>query len=235
MVQALLEPTERVSIGFQIVFALANASAFLAVLPVLTILIPAQVSRIDVGQTAANLAIVLPAGAVGAFIGNPLGWALSDRTTSRFGRRRPWILLGSLATAAGLALLANSYSIIWLAVGWFLVQFFGNILFSAYTAILPDYVPVQQRGTTQAILGLASPVFMILGAYYLGQVQDFRSGYYPIILALIVLNMVFLGAYREPSLPGGSLPHLRLRDFAVSFWINRKTILNLVRPGWPGC
>ncbi len=203
-------------------FSLANASAFLAVLPVLTILIPAQVSRIDVGQTAANLAIVLPAGAVGAFIGNPLGGALSDRTTSRFGRRRPWILLGSLATGAGLALLANSYSIIWLAVGWFLVQFFGNILFSAYTAILPDYVPVQQRGTTQAILGLTSPVFMILGAYYLGQVQDFRAGYYPIILTLIVLNFAFLAAYHEPSLPRGSLPSIHLRDFAASFWIKPK-------------
>ena len=222
MIQALSEPIERVSIGFQVVFALANSSAFLAVMPVLTILIPAQVSRIDVGQAAANLAIVLPAGAVGAFIGNPLGGALSDRTTSRFGRRRPWILLGSLATGAGLALLANSYSIIWLAIGWFLVQFFGNILFSAYTAILPDYIPVQQRGTTQAILGLVSPVFMILGAYYLGQVQDFRSGYYPIILVLIVLNIAFLVVYREPSLPRGSLPSIHLRDFAASFWIKPK-------------
>ena len=223
MIEALSEPTERVSVGFQVVFALANASAFLAVLPVLSILVPAQVARIDASQTAANLAIVLPAGAVGAFFGNPLGGALSDRTTSRFGRRRPWILLGSLATAGGLALLANSYSVIWLAIGWFLVQFFGNILFSAYTAILPDRVPVHQRGTTQAILGLTSPFFMIAGSYYLGQVQDFRSGYYPIILTLIVLNAFFLWAYREPPLPGGVLPHLRLKDFAVSFWIKPGT------------
>ncbi len=141
MIQALSEPSERVSVGFQVVFSLANASALLALMPVLTILVPAQVSRIDTAQTAANLAIVLPAGAVGAFIGNPLGGAMSDRTTSRFGRRRPWILMGSLATAGGLGLLANSYSIIWLAIGWFFVQFFGNILLSSYTAIMPDRVP----------------------------------------------------------------------------------------------
>ncbi len=223
MIQALSEPSERVSVGFQVVFSLANASALLSLMPVLTILVPAQVSRIDTAQTAANLAIVLPAGAVGAFIGNPLGGAMSDRTTSRFGRRRPWIFVGSVATAGGLGLLANSYSIIWLAIGWFLVQFFGNILLSSYTAIMPDRVPVEQRGTTQAIMGLASPIFMIAGAYYLGQVQDFRSGYYPIILVMIVINAIFLGAYRETALPRGSLPRLSLRNFAGSFWIKPRS------------
>ena len=223
MIEALSEPTERVTLGFQVVFALAYSSAFLAILPVMTILVPAQVSQVDASQTAANLAVVLPAGAVGALIGNPLGGALSDRTTSRFGRRRPWIFLGSLATTCGLALLANSSSILWLAVGWFLVQFFGNILISAYAAIMPDRVPINQRGTTQAILGLSSPIFMIGGAYYLGQVQDFRSGYYPIILVLLVVTVIFLGSYREPSLPGELVPRMRLRDFAASFWIKPGT------------
>ncbi len=223
MIQAFAEPTERVSLGFQIVYGLASASAYLALMPVLTILVPAQVARVDVAQTAANLAVVLPAGAVGALIGNPLGGALSDRTTSRFGRRRPWIFWGGLATTAGLALLANSYSVVWLAIGWFLVQFFGNILLSAYSAIIPDRVPANQRGTTQAILGLASPVLTIIAAYYLGQVQDFRAGYFAIIVTLVLLCAVFLSVYREPALPRGSFPHFSLKDFAASFWMKPST------------
>jgi MFS family permease len=220
MTQALLEPSEPVSLRFQILFGLANASLTLAVIPILTILIPAQVSLIDPANTAVNLAVVLPLGAIGAMIGNPLAGALSDRTTSRFGRRRPWILAGTLVTSAGLALLANSQSIFWLAAGWFIVQFFGNMLFSAYTAILPDRVPVEQRGTTQAILGLISPVVMLAGAYYLGRVQDFRAGYYPVILVLVVVNALFIWFYREPAQPKSNIPPFRAGAFLSSFWIN---------------
>jgi MFS family permease len=220
MTHALQEPTERVSLGFQILLGLASASTFLAVMPVLNILIPAQVTQVDLERSATNLALVLPIGAIGALIGNPLAGALSDRTTSRFGRRRPWILIGVLATSAGLAVLANSHTILWLAIGWFMVQFFGNMLFASYSAILPDRVPIHQRGATQAILGFASPSVMIAGAFYLGRVQNFRAGYYPIILVLIGLNAIFVWLYREPALPQGLVPAFRLRSFLASFWIN---------------
>src|SRR5512137_835452 len=99
MTQALQEPTERVSLALQILLGLANASAVLAVLPVLTILIPAQVAQVDLERSATNLALVLPLGALGAMIGNPLAGALGDRTTSPMGRRRPWIVAGALATS----------------------------------------------------------------------------------------------------------------------------------------
>lgn len=220
MTQALQEPTERVSIGFQILLGLANASTYLAVLPILTILIPAQVTRVDLANSASNLALVLSLGAIGALIGNPLGGALSDRTTAALGRRRPWIIVGTLATSIGLAILANSQSVLWLALGWFSVQFFGNVLFSAYGAISPDRIPVNQRGTTQAILSLISPIFMTLGAYYLGRVQDFRAGYYPVILILLLCNALFVGLYREIPLPKGSALPFRLRSFLASFWID---------------
>jgi MFS family permease len=220
MTQALQEPTERVTLGFQILLGLANASTYLAVLPILTILIPAQVTQIDLINSASNLALVLSLGAVGALIGNPLGGALSDRTTAALGRRRPWIIVGTLATSAWLAILANSQSVLWLALGWFSVQLFGNMLFSAYGAILPDRIPVNQRGTTQAILSLISPIFMTLGAYYLGRVLDFRVGYYPVILVLLLCNVLFVGLYREIPLPKGSALPFRLRSFLASFWIN---------------
>ncbi len=102
MSQALQEPTERVSLAFQVLLGLASASVFLVIMVILSVLIPAQVSQVDPGRAATNLALVLPLGAAGALIGNPLAGALSDRTTSRFGRRRPWIVSGALATALGL-------------------------------------------------------------------------------------------------------------------------------------
>ena len=220
MTTALQEPTERVPLTFLILLGLASASALLAIMVVLSVLIPAQVSRVDPAAAATNLAVVLPVGAFGALVGNPLGGALSDRTTSRYGRRRPWIVIGVLATAVGLLILAHVPTLAGLALGWFLVQFFGNILLAAYAAIIPDRVPVDQRGAAQAILGLLSPLVMIEGAYYLGRVTDVRAGYYPVIAGLIACNALFVWRYREPRLPPGSAPAFRLGPFLAAFWIS---------------
>ena len=220
MTQALQEPTERVTLAFQLQLGLASASALLAIMVVLSVLLPVQVAQVAPERSATNLAVVLPVGALGALLGNPLGGALSDRTTSRFGRRRPWIVIGALATSVGLLILAHSPALAGLALGWFLVQFFGNVLLAAYGAIIPDRVPVHQRGATQAILGLLSPLVMIAGAYYLGRVVDFRAGYYPVIAILIACNAFFVWRYREPRLPPGSAPPFRLAAFLASFWIS---------------
>jgi MFS family permease len=229
MTQALHEPTERVPLTFQVLLGLASASALLAIMVVLSVLIPVQVSRVDPAAAATNLAVVLPLGAFGALVGNPLGGALSDRTTSRFGRRRPWIVIGTLATAVGLFILAGSQRIAGLALGWFMVQFFGNMLMAAHSAILPDRVPIYQRGATQAILGLISPVMMIGGAFYLGRVTDFRVGYGVVIAVLLACNVLFVAWYREPRLPPGALPPLRLTAFLASFWINPRRQPNFAR------
>ena len=223
MTKALQEPTQPVRLGFQILLGLANAGAIMALLPVLNILIPSQVTMIDLEHSAINLAFVLT---LGALVGNPLAGALSDRTTSRFGRR-PWILGGMLATAVGLAILANSHMVL-LAITWCTVQFFGNVLLASYSAIVPDRVPVHQRGTTQAIIGFASPTGIILGAFCFGQVQDFRAGYYVTIGVLVILTAIFLWSYREPQFPKGLLPAFRPGPFLASFWINPVLSANIL-------
>jgi MFS family permease len=218
--EALREPVQPVSLRFQVLLGLANGGATVALLPVLAVLIPAQVTQIDPSQTANSLALVLTLGATGALLGNPLAGALSDRTTSRFGRRRPWLLIGMSGAFLGLALLSNSRSIVLMAAAWFMVQFFGNMLLSSYGAILPDHVPARQRGTTQAIIGLASPIAIILSDLFFTQVRELRIAYYPIMIALLVLTLLFVGLYREPQLPKGLLPPLRLGSFLASFWVS---------------
>jgi len=218
--EALSEPVLPVSLGFQIRLGLANAGTNITLLPVLVVLIPAQVTQLDPLHSANSLALVLALGAVGALVGNPLAGALSDRTTSRFGRRRPWLLIGSVGACLGLALLAASRSIALMAAAWFIVQFFGNVLLSSYGAILPDRVPAQQRGTTQAIIGLSSPIAIIISDLFFTQVRELRFAYYPIIAAQLILTLSFILFYREPQLPRGILPPFHLKSFLASFWVN---------------
>lgn len=218
--EALSEPTRPVSLGFQVLLGLANAGATISLIPVLSVLIPAHATQIDPLHSANSLALVLTLGATAALVSNPLTGALSDRTTSRFGRRRPWLLAGTLGVCAGLALLANSRSILLMAAAWFMTQFFGNMLMSCYGAVLPDRIPARQRGTTAAIIGLSAPIAVILADVLIARVQDLRSAYYPIIAAQVILAFLFIFLYKEARLPQESLPPFRLRAFLSSFWVS---------------
>jgi MFS family permease len=218
--EALREPVEPVNLGFQVLLGSATAGATVSLLPVLIVLIPAQVTQIDPLNAPTSLALVLMAGATGALVGNPLAGALSDRTTSHFGRRRPWLLIGMAGACSGLVLCANSRSIALLAAAWFVVQFFGNVLLSSYGAILPDHVPVRQRGATQAIIGISSPIAIVLSDLLFTQVGDYRAAYYPLIAIQVLLTLLFVWFYKEPRLPKGLLPPFHLRAFLASLWVS---------------
>lgn len=230
--EALQEPDRPVSLGFQVLLGLANAGAVITLLPVLMVLIPAQVTQIDPTNQANSLAFVLTVGAAAALVGNLFAGALSDRTTSRFGRRRPWLLLGTVGVSMGLGVLAVSASIPLLALGWFMAQLFGNVLLSSYGAVLPDRVPVRQRGTTQAIIGLSSPLAIILSDLLFAWVPDPRSGYLPIIAAQLFLTLLFITCYREARLPEKSLPPFRLGSFLTSFWVSPRKYRNFSGVWW---
>jgi len=218
--EAFAEPERPVDLRFQILLALASAGATATLLPVLIVLIPTQTTAIDPLNSASSLALVMALGAVGAMIGNPLAGALSDRTTSRLGRRRPWLLIGMLGNALGLVLLANSASIAALALGWFMAQFFGNMMLSGCGAVVPDRVPVAQRGTTQAIIGLATPAAILISDLLFASVSDVRAAYYPLIAANVLLTGLFVLTYREPVLPASARAPFHLKTFLASFWIS---------------
>jgi hypothetical protein len=94
-------------------------------------------------------------GALVAVFANPLAGALSDRTASRFGRRHPRGLDGSLVSAAALFLLARQRTIIGIAVGWCLAQAGLNAMQAGLAAGVPDRVPVFVLWTSDARLARA--------------------------------------------------------------------------------
>jgi len=102
---ALQAPTQRVSMGFSLALAAANGVLFFCWAGIIAILLPLQISQIDPVNKVVNLGLVIGVASLLATIGNPLAGALSDRTISRFGRRRPWIFIGALASILALVIL----------------------------------------------------------------------------------------------------------------------------------
>ena len=95
--------------------------------------------------------------------------AKSDRTRSRWGRRKPWLMVGVPIAAVGFALIP--FARVLLALLFFiLITNFGMALFRAPTAaLLGDLFPPQQRskarGITAMMAGLGGIVALLAGSW----------------------------------------------------------------------
>ncbi|BCW62849.1 MFS transporter [Arthrobacter sp. StoSoilB22] len=130
------------------------------------VLLPARIEMIDPDSKIAVVAMLATSGVLVATIANVLFGALSDMTRSRFGRRTPWMIFGSVGASASLALVAGSTTIPMMVFGWCLFQFFLNAVIAPLIAMLPDRVPKARRGTMSALYGLGQ----LLGIAVMGQI-----------------------------------------------------------------
>lgn len=137
-----------------------NLAIFLIWGAVPGILLPQQITLLDPDpvRKVANLAVVMTISAFAAMLAQPIAGQISDRTRSRFGRRAPWMFLGSLAGGLSLVGLAFANSIVGIAIGWILVQVAYNFAQGPLNAIMPDRVPISRRGTFAAFVLMAVAV-----------------------------------------------------------------------------
>ena len=223
-VEALAEPERNVRGLFMAGLALANLGIMVAFFAPLQNLLPRMSEQISgpTGKEAA-LAIVTGVGVIGSVIGNPLAGALSDRTTSRFGRRRPWMLGGSLLGFVGLILLPNMNSIWSLTIAWLAVQFSVNAAYAGLTATIPDQVPVRQRGVASGLVGLAQALGPVVGVGIVTfVVVSLVGGSYVTAVLFVVCVLPFLFILKDPPLPPELKPEFHLGEFVKSFWVSPK-------------
>jgi MFS family permease len=135
-----------------------------------------------------------------ALVSNPIFGALSDRTHSRFGRRRPYLVAGVLSGCASLILIGKAPNVEVVLLGWCLAQLAFNAVLAALVAIVPDRIPAAQRGTVVGILGICMPVGQIAGTY-LVQELSFNMTWTLVVPGLIGVGGILLLAFvlREES------------------------------------
>ncbi|GAC1391322.1 MAG: hypothetical protein NVS4B11_29220 [Ktedonobacteraceae bacterium] len=168
------------------------------------IILPSQVFKL-VGelQKGEALAFILVPGAFVSLFANPLFGMLSDETRGRFaciGRRRPYILIGTLINVGALVWMALARDILSLAVAYALIQFSNNAATAPFHALLPDIVPREQRGLASGVMGLLATVGSISGVIVAGIFIDaskptaaYEQGLwltYGIIIAVMIAMML---------------------------------------------
>jgi MFS family permease len=212
-------PAVRVRRAFVGTLALANLAVWMGFFTPIQLLLPEQLEDIagDDGKVGA-LGLVTGVGALVAVVATPLAGALSDRTTSRFGRRLPWLVGGALLGGLALIVLSRQSTVSGVLLGWVLAQACLNAAYAGLTAEVPDHVPVAQRGTVSGWFGLPQAVGVVVGvALVTSFTTTVGAGYLLIAVAVVVLVLPFAAVTKDPVLDRASRPTLSL---ARGWWID---------------
>ncbi|PKY98417.1 MFS transporter [Actinomyces urogenitalis] len=180
------------------------------------VLLGLQASQVAPGHKEATLSLVTGLGALVSTLGNPVFGALSDRTTSRFGRRLPWIAGGLALGAVGLMVLASARGVAGMVVGWCLVQAFLNATFAALNASIADQVPVERRGLVSGLIGVAQTAGLVAGAGLAAAAGSTRTGYLVLAVLVVALGLPHVLGARDLRLPDGA-PRPTLRHVMAGF------------------
>jgi MFS family permease len=218
------EPTRKVGGLWIAFFASAWLGIWMAQLTPIQLLLPAQIqAELHTSDWVRNvLAFGVISGISGlcAIVAFPLTGALSDRTSSRFGRRRPWIAAGALVFALSLLLLGLQSSLIGIGIFWCLALTGFCILTAALTATISDQVPVDQRGYVSGWLSAPQAIGTILGlVLVLTLFTGTFFGYLAMAVLLIILVTPFL-FLPDAVLSAEQREKMTMRGIIESLWIS---------------
>lgn len=208
--------------GFITRYALSYLGTCLLFIAPLAVTLALKVDHlVGPGSAPAGLAVVAGAGSVVALVGNPLFGRLSDRTSSRFGMRRPWMLGGLLGGTAGVLVVATASSVAAVVVGWCIAQLFFNAVLAVHVAVLPDQVPPSQRGRVSGVLGVCLPVASV-GATFVVKVFSGNEMAMFLVPCAVggLLIVVFAASLQDRRLPRGTRPPWTLREVAGTFVVD---------------
>ncbi len=101
-----------------------------------------------------GLGLITLAGVITAIIVQPTVGAISDYAVTRWGRRKPFIVIGSLLDVVFLWAVAAADTYVALVVALVLLQFASNFAQGPFQGYVPDLVPARQVGRASGLMGV---------------------------------------------------------------------------------
>jgi MFS family permease len=111
------------------------------------------------GNAGLGLGLITIAGVATAVLVQPTVGVISDYTATRWGRRKPYIVIGALLDLVFLWALASAETYLAILVALVLLQFSSNLAQGPFQGYVPDLVPARQVGRASALMG----VMVIIG------------------------------------------------------------------------
>ncbi|NUS66438.1 MAG: MFS transporter [Saccharothrix sp.] len=194
----------KVSAGYIWLMVLAQFGVFIAFITPLAISLSVRLAQLAPGHEE-YLGYITGVGAATVVVTGPMLGVLSDRTRSRLGRRRPFMVVGTLVGIVSLVVMATAPSVFVLGLGWVLAQLGWGQALGALTNSQADRLPESQRGKVAGLVGFGTLVAPAVGVTLAGGfVGD------PLLLFLVpgaigaVLVALFASLVHEPDSRGAS-------------------------------
>lgn len=196
---------------------------YFVVTPVYTVLLQVQVTETVVkGSQATAIGLATFLGGVFAMVLPPVVGAWSDRLTTRWGRRRPIMVAGTLGIVAALLVMLGASSYPAVLIGFVLTVATLNIAGAAYVAVIPDVVHGSETGRASGVLGFfvqLGSVVSLLVTLVFANAGHIRFTYWVLILVLVLSLLPTLwAAAGEGTLPTPPRPRRTFREFVSPLW-----------------
>jgi len=218
--RALAEPTASVSKLWVVWLFVASIGLWSGFFGPIQVLLAKQSAAIAPDHKETVLALVTGVGAAVSMVLNPLWGAFSDRTTSRLGRRLPWVVLGAIGGVVAMVVLSQAHSVWLLVLGWALAQGALNAMLAAITATVPDQVPTRQRGSVGGLLAIAQTLGVIAGSGIAAATGSIAAGYFTLMAVLVLTTLPYAFDSRDIRLPKELRPRFEWGPFVRGFWVS---------------
>ncbi|MEU4420273.1 MFS transporter [Actinoplanes sp. NPDC024001] len=158
---------ERVNATYIWLIVAAQFGVFVAFITPIAISLAIRVGQLAPGHEE-YLGYITGTGALVVMLLGPIPGILSDRTRTRLGRRRPWMIGGTVLGVISLVVMALAPSVWILGLGWILAQLgWGTVLGNLQNSTA-DRLPEEQRGKVAGLSGFAQQIGPVLGVVLAG-------------------------------------------------------------------
>lgn len=184
------------------------------------VILPSEAIRLFADNHAMMLGVMLGCTGVTQLIGPAVGY-YSDRSTSRYGRRRPLLVVGAVIACCGsLAMLvAHEYKLKYFFIASLTSAIAGlNMSYACYTALLPDLVPSSHLGRASGTMATMSMLGALLGFSLFGFLLQTVHAY--TIYCLVVIATVGLTCLVADEKPRDVAPPFRLSELVAAYSID---------------
>ncbi len=212
------QPTRPVSRAWTARFSLAWFGLWMGYLVPVQLALPDQLDALDHAHRVRDFGLINGLIGIAALITLPLFGALCDRTRSRFGRRRSWIVGGTVVFAIGLVGTGLAGGAVSIGAGWLVASLGVNMATAGLTATIADEVPDQQRGMVSSAIYGPQALGVVVGLIALDPVKSAAPRYALLAAAVLLLLWPFGLHYKDIPAPMRTDP-VSLRAIMSGLWI----------------
>lgn len=189
------------------------------------VLVPQRIEQIDPVNKASIVATMATVAMIVSTIANILWGALSDRTRSRFGRRTPWLVGGSVGAALTVLLWSRADTVSMIIVSAVLYMVFINMIVAPLLVVLSDRVAPKHRGKMSAVYAIGGTVGIYGGPIVASQFLELPdTGFIVMVVLTLVAGPIAAVLLQEKSSQNMPVIKLTKATFSDTFAFPTKNV-----------